>query len=631
MANLNDVLQALVNLTSKISTKLASKADTDHNHNDEYYTEGEIDSKVNTLNSSINNKADKTYVDNAVANVDIDGVVKTSDVVEGVVDIDTTYVTHAELDDVLGDFNEDVIPYIEDVEAVAYGNKADIEETMTVAYANKNKIGEIELATTDKTLTGAINELFQSANNGKQLIASAIGEPLNAEDTFSAMSTDINSLLSTFKTNMMNNGVTVESGDKFKSLIDKIATMVEEGSKSVQIKTGLVSSGGIKSKSFSIMNSDYEDSHYIVISDLGFTPSIILANAWGGTGYTNDYFAILNNMSSKQYYNPSVKAGLSAINSAGGGAVTTFIANNKVFIDDNTIHLPLSTIVNYGNQVEWIAIGVGEEDTTFRDSLADILENKGVDVTEEDDMASLIIKVDDMNSGLNIISATELPATGVENQICIITDEPSIINVSNLESGEGSTVNTIFCYIGGNSNTTLSNSITFIDNNMTQEYNFNAIRQYDTKLYSYIYQNSNWNLFTGGEFIILKNAGYHSHATKNNIVFSQTLESNGLYLFGSATAGGQGSLLNKQIDLTDYTKLEISGTGSLTYGNLYFVYSSSKTGNITNLNSVSYYDCTLSTTIDISSINGLQYIGFFVNGTSSLYGTTAYIQNVKLY
>ena len=69
---------------------------------------------------------------------------------------------------------------------------------------------------------GALNELFQYANNGKEIIADAIGEPLSAEDTFTAMGSDINGLLSTFKTNMMNNGVTVESGDKFKQLIDKI-------------------------------------------------------------------------------------------------------------------------------------------------------------------------------------------------------------------------------------------------------------------------------------------------------------------------------------------------------------------------------------------------------------------------
>ena len=45
--------------------------------------------------------------------------------------------------------------------------------------------------------------------------------------------------------------------------------------------------------------------------------------------------------------------------------------------------------------INWLAIGVGEEDTTLRDSLASILEEEGVDVTEEDDMASLINKVDE--------------------------------------------------------------------------------------------------------------------------------------------------------------------------------------------------------------------------------------------
>ena len=99
----------------------------------------------------------------------------------------------------------------------------------------KNNIGTVSnLQTTDKTIVGAINELFQSANNGKQLIADAIGAPLSSNDTFSAMSNDINGLLSTFKTNMMNNGVTVNSSDKFKSLIDKIATLADSEGKGIQ-------------------------------------------------------------------------------------------------------------------------------------------------------------------------------------------------------------------------------------------------------------------------------------------------------------------------------------------------------------------------------------------------------------
>ena len=117
----------------------------------------------------------------------------------------------------------------------------ELNELANIDLSGKQDKTDESLLTESKDVIGAINELFQSANNGKELIANAIGEPLSSEDTFSAMSNDINGLLSTFKTNMMNNGITVESGDKFKSLIDKIATMVEEGSgKGIQFATGTI-------------------------------------------------------------------------------------------------------------------------------------------------------------------------------------------------------------------------------------------------------------------------------------------------------------------------------------------------------------------------------------------------------
>ena len=90
---------------------------------------------------------------------------------------------------------------------------------------NKQDKTDSSLKTTDKTIVGAINELFQNANNGKQLIADAIGSPLSSSQTFSAMSTSINSLLSAFKTNMANAGATVNSSDKFEQLINKITTL----------------------------------------------------------------------------------------------------------------------------------------------------------------------------------------------------------------------------------------------------------------------------------------------------------------------------------------------------------------------------------------------------------------------
>ena len=94
----------------------------------------------------------------------------------------------------------------------------------SIGAATSSSVGTLSsLKTSAKgNLVAAINELFQSANNGKQLIASAIGEPLDSNDTFSAMSTDINNLVSSFKNCLIDAGVDVNSNDKFKQLIDKL-------------------------------------------------------------------------------------------------------------------------------------------------------------------------------------------------------------------------------------------------------------------------------------------------------------------------------------------------------------------------------------------------------------------------
>ena len=79
-----------------------------------------------------------------------------------------------------------------------------------------------DLITNNKTIVGAINELFQNANNGKELIANAIGEPLNAEDTFSAMSDKINVMKSDLKQVLIDKGVNVTEEDDMNSLINKV-------------------------------------------------------------------------------------------------------------------------------------------------------------------------------------------------------------------------------------------------------------------------------------------------------------------------------------------------------------------------------------------------------------------------
>ena len=249
--------------------------------------------------------------------------------------------------------------------------KAMLKETMSIN----------ELSTNSKTVIGAINELFQSANNGKELIASAIGEPLDASDTFSAMSDDINSLLSTFKTNMMNNGVTVESSDKFKSLIDKIATLADNEGKGIQYASGICTQSSYSSGEYD-SGTTYT---FNIQTNLTFVPDIIFVRmGYNNVGSTSD----ISNKSNLYISN------LMEFNED----YTAYIDINKISIDNITkegFQINVTTSRDsMGLFNDWYAIGVGEEDTTLRDSLANILENKGVDVTEEDDMASLISKLD---------------------------------------------------------------------------------------------------------------------------------------------------------------------------------------------------------------------------------------------
>ena len=272
-------------------------------------------------------------------------------------------------------------------------------------YAQQS-VGDIDnLQTTLKgNLVEAINELFINANNGKELIASAIGEPLSSNDTFSAMSNEINGLLSTFKTNMMNNGVVVESGDRFKSLIDKIATLADNEGNKVSFATGFINTTANLVDEYTTWN--WIKNSFTFDSSLDFTPTRIilsfpmlgLSQSISDTYYLDNY-----TVDSQMCYDENNV--FHAYESNCNSSISLYITNISntgfdLYATKYTENYPLAC----PEGIDWLAIGVGEEDTTLRDSLADILENKGVDVTEEDDMASLITKVDEEFDNKDIIS-----------------------------------------------------------------------------------------------------------------------------------------------------------------------------------------------------------------------------------
>ncbi|WP_223919269.1 hypothetical protein ACFLKA_09440 [Clostridium caseinilyticum] len=138
---------------------------------------------------------------------------------------------------------------------------------------SENKLQLAEITTDNKRLTnakditGAINELFTNANNGKSLISSVVGNPLLAIDTFQQQYDKIQTLKNTFATNLTVKEQNASSSESLKSLIDKIAN----------INVGKKWAVG---KLSSTNDWDEYDSYYggkFNFDFLDFTPSFIIA------------------------------------------------------------------------------------------------------------------------------------------------------------------------------------------------------------------------------------------------------------------------------------------------------------------------------------------------------------------
>ena len=766
---------------------------------------------------------------------------------------------------------EDILPVTHEAAVLNDNN-----ESIAVSYQTTEDDG---LSTDDKSIVGAINEVSaygirmndpsgviepgdpnnpilirieelkntlveyiinnptgEDSNESKQLIANAIGEPLNAEDSFDEMSNDINGLLATFKTNMMNNGITVEAGDKFKSLIDKIATLADSGGKGVQFVQG-TSTVVQNLITYTRVNGNTNGYYYIEIPNLTFEPLFIIAkknagaaicfinaslgfyysgyntsgkhitlhtyndgsgvsiahNTSGDTSidFTNiklpvdisttgtwDWYAIgvgeenniyqdhildANNQiykanyydnfesrntfaytsyttnfdSKNESYNGEMTIYVKATtNTSNSGLCATLdfvnytpidltnvnsitIVAKKSYIQTNTqfgfldftsssngfnsegaifsrkVEIAMSTskyetysidtsdmvgeycicieskftgLTNKNTEafvfIQQITLNTTEKPTDpLRDSLASILQEKGVEVTEEDDMASLIAKVDnkfnEMNTGsgsLDVISATELPATGKENQICVITDNPfnSVVITTNDEEQFSETDKVIFYSIEpkyGVQHKTFDATL----NNIHYKYYISKVKQGGKFKESHYYKNNTWNLLSRARINVVNNGYYTnelgSFAVGTNISGISS-DGSGFWLLTQYNAmGGRNaaSSNNVKINFSEYSQIKLNIKVNNTtakpilrigacnnksivnndYGN------GTATGlaldsisytelNIQNADSSNYYEYT----VDISNITGEGYL--YMHALSNTTTTYIYFKDIVL-
>ena len=161
--------------------------------------------------------------------------------------------------------------------------------------------------------------------------------------------------------------------------------------------------------------------------------------------------------------------------------------------------------VTASDSIDEVVVKISELITQIKITLM----NNGVSVESGDKLKQLITKVEGMKSGgLDIISATELPATGKENQICVITDNPTDVIIISPDSSDQVT-GSIYCNISHNPGNT---EYTVTSGNMIAKYNMLFFAQDGNTLASYIYQNGAWTQFTNDRQFFMKNIAFTNNA-----------------------------------------------------------------------------------------------------------------------
>ena len=378
------------------------------------------------------------------------------------------------------------------------------------------KIGDIsQLSTEEKgSLVGAINELFQSANNGKQIIADAIGSPLTEGDTFAAMGNSINGLTTNFRNALALKGVNAP-GDKFETLIRRIEEIVQSGNvlnNQVMVSGEYVAPenyiprGGYDKTITIDLNLDFDPEYFFIyFSNLGnkedsnlngysWTESVILSTdcpevllhaAYLPSGYggsdtrfrlsydrtTANVTLIYGSYGSNAYVKQGdiirwYAIGSSHLPNNGGERTITPSTSDQVLPDgyySGDITVKGDSDLKPENILEGVEIfgvtGSATDSNSLRDSLASILEDEGVEVTEEDDMASLITKVDEeFTKDNDTISAKD---TEINNLVASETTNKT--NLATVLTNKG---------VNASSDETMSSLITKVDS--IQSFKINA-------------------------------------------------------------------------------------------------------------------------------------------------------------
>ena len=203
-------------------------------------------------------------------------------------------------------------------------------------------------------------------------LAEAIGEPVTASDSIDEVVDKVDELVTSFKSKVLNAGIMYESGDKFKELIAKLEGLVagEGGNNGLQLAMG----------EGNVIGGD-DGYQYFQVRNLEFKPDVVII-------YERTNFVMYNGLKDENnfyYVLPGGDTSIADIIPMGG----------SIFVDANGFSFS-DTTAEINDVFTYYAIGVGEgqEDSTLLETLKSILSDEQVEVSDEDTMADLIVKVD---------------------------------------------------------------------------------------------------------------------------------------------------------------------------------------------------------------------------------------------
>ena len=231
-----------------------------------------------------------------------------------------------------------------------------------------------------KTITAALNEI-----HGKDVIANVVGDPLLSTDTYNEMGRKLRELTVKLKNKLLSNGIAIAEYDKLNSLIEKIEVLGEGVGYGLEIVTGVCDD-------IDLTGNPNNWVEHKISYDLSFVPNRIIFNI--GQAKIFGYYVDSNRSYDWLNFTIDSKTAYSETNyyqiRPGNPYLHVYISNitDKGFsLFTKTNYVETNILLN--NTFD----ALGDGSSALLDTLKDILINNNVELTGNESLADLIVKV----------------------------------------------------------------------------------------------------------------------------------------------------------------------------------------------------------------------------------------------